>query len=138
MKTTTLRDRLNQAEALLERALDEPRIRVPITEDITGFLETLEEDRKAASNGDGSKVLRFATFENPETGNEVTKRVTKDGKLSPANQEATGLEYVDEWHEVRAPDRPSALDRIEAGQATKYVREDGEVRKVKGPADDES
>lgn len=76
-------------------------------------------------------TFRYATFENPRTGNQVTKRVTTEGKLSASNQEATGLTHVDEWAEVRARNRPHALARIEAGDGRRFRRNgDGTVEEV--------
>lgn len=89
------------------------------------------EEAEAAAEGEELKNFRFASFENPKTGRQVTKRVSTTGKLSPGNQEATGIEYVEEFHLVRATDRPDALAKIEAGRGTLFRRNgNGEVQEV--------
>ena len=125
---------LDQALERLEAVAGEPRLPKRAKEPVLEFVAEARERKAAASSGSGLKPWRIASVTSKKTGREIVlSHVNVDGTLPPNEVKRTGLEYVEEWIEVRASGRRDARDRIEAGEGTRYRRtKKGEVEEV-GP-----
>lgn len=106
----------------------------------SGVTMTRKEARERASatepqtaqNDRPMKLWRLAWLINPRTGrNIVLFHLGADGSIIPRDRKRTGLKFVDEWFEVRAPTLVEARKLVESGKGTRYQKAGEEVHQIK-------
>ena len=125
---------LDSALERLEEVAAEKRLPKRAKEPALAFVAEARERIEVAPTSNGLRPWRIAPAPSVKSGREIVlSHVKVDGGLTPQDQERTGLEFVEEWVEVRASGRVDARERIEAGEGTRYRRtKKGEVEEV-GP-----
>lgn len=135
MTKTELTKLLDQALERLEAVAAEKRLPKRAKEPVLQFVAEARERKATAPSGSGLKPWRIAPVTSKKTGREIVlSHVKVDGGLTPQDQARTGLEFVEEWVEVRASGRVDARERIAAGEGTTYRRTKGGKVKEIDPA----